>query len=410
MLELLRDLGREKTRIILTVLAIAWGTFSITTMLAIGEGLRQTFATTIANTGDNLLIVTGLRSSVNFQGKHANTTVNLTRQDLAAISQLPNIAAASPLYSVTEKIKYQDKNYNEPIYAVADSYAAIHQITVMPGGRFISPIDLTKRSKVIVLGSDVAKDIFPDEPNPVGKTITVGTNPFLVIGVMQSKSQIVAESAPDSANNWIPVTTLEMFLNAQILNSIDISYRDPKMLGQLEQQIRQVVALNHGFDPNDKDLLNFRDYSKRAEKINSFFFGMQIFLGIVGALTLMVAGVGISNVMYASIHRATREIGIKIALGARTIHIVQHYVLESLLATFIGGLLGLGMAGLAVYGLQQIPLKGHLIDAIGKPHPVLSWYLVLLVVTVLGLTGLLSGIFPALKAAHIDPTEALSYE
>jgi putative ABC transport system permease protein len=410
MYELLKDLFKEKTRIILTILAITWGTFSIATMLAIGQGLSQTFKETMANTGDNLLAVTGLRSSTNYRGMPSNVTVNLTRSDVANIAKLPNVAAVSPQYSIAEKISYGDKNYAETIYAVTGNYSAIHQIKVLPGGRFISPLDLQRRSKVIVLGSDVVKDIFPDEPDPTGRIVKVGTEPFLVIGVMKPKSQIIAEKSPDSANNWIPVTTFELFINAQIINSIDISYRDPKLLDQLESQIQQAVALNHGFDPNDNHLLHFREYSKRGQKINDFFSGMRIFLGVVGALTLMVAGVGISNVMYASIQRATREIGIRMALGARTFHIVWHYVVESLLATFIGGLLGLGLAGIVVYGLRQIPLKGKLIDAIGQPHPTLSLSMIFLVIIILGITGLLSGIFPALKAARIDPAEALSYE
>lgn len=407
-----KELFREKTRIILTILAIAWGTFAIASMLAIGEGLRLTFIKTMSNTGDNLLMMKDGRTNKPYHGTHAGMKINLTKKDFREIAKLPNIAAISPTYTLAQTISHRDAHIliNMQILAVAPAYNKIHNIQVLPSGRFISPLDIKQRKAVIVLGEQSAKDLFPHIKNPIGKFTEIGSKPFLIIGVMQHKPQIIAHQAPDAFSNWIPVSTYELYNNPQYMDSIDLTYKNPDLLPELEAHILQVIALNHGADSSDDNLVHFSEFAKRQQKITDFFLGMQIFLGIIGLLTLLVAGVGIANVMYAAINRATHEIGIRMAIGAKTYQILAHYVTESLTVSFIGGLLGLLMSFLLVYGLQQIPMHGKLIRVIGQPHPVLSLSVILIVVLTLGLIGFLAGLFPALKAASIDPTEALAYE
>ena len=408
--QIINELFREKTRMVLTILAIAWGTFTIASMLAIGEGLRLTFSTQVTSSGRNLINITGGLTSKAYKGTTLGMEVKFNSNDVEAIAQLPNVATISPMYISNQNISYKKEVTNREVRAVESNYLDIHENTISPGGRFISPLDIEQKKAVMVLGTKTVEDLFPKNHNPIGQYVNIGNKPFLVIGVVQRKQQVVSHKSPDEFSNWIPISTYELFVNPQKIDSIDIVYKNPQLLAVLKQQIQETVALIHKADPKDTAVIEFTDYAKQQKKINTFFGGMQIFLGAIGALTLLIAAVGIANVMYASINRATREIGIRMALGARTFHIVSHYVSEALVATFAGGIIGLVLASVLVYGLRSLTFKGRLIEAIGQPKPVLSFLVIFIVASVLGIVGVLVGLFPALKAAKVDPTEALSYE
>lgn len=406
----LRELFAEKTRIILTILAIAWGTFSIATLLSIGEGLRLTFKQSAQSAGENMLTVTGGNTSRSFQGSHANQQINLTQQDFEAIAKLPNILAISKVYLFRALLNYKEISKNQTIEAVNANYANIHAIELESGGRFISPLDIREKRAVIVLGTRTRKRLFPNEDQPVGSMIQLNGYRMQVIGVMKEKPEFIATDQPDAFSNWIPESTYEVWKQPQKINAIAITYRDSRLLERLKKQIQWQMAGNHQTNPEDESIINFLDVAKRQDTINTFFVGMQIFLGVVGLLTLLIAGVGIANVMYASVRRATHDIGIRMALGARRGQILMHYLIEALLAAFIGGGIGLFMTVIAVIALRLIPMQGKLFQAIGQPKPVLSLLVMSLVILILGCIGGLAGFFPALRATKVDPAEALIYE
>jgi putative ABC transport system permease protein len=407
---LIRDLLTEKTRLILTILAITWGSFTITSMLAVGEGLRMTFIKAVENAGQNILTVQGGTTSKNFKGIRANQPIRLTFKDMKSIRSLPNIKRISPNYTFSSTLQYGTQKVRQNVQAVNAKFAKIHQIPIQENGRFLSSIDIEQHRYVIVLGPKTANELFDQLENPIGKKIYLSQRLFTVIGLMEDKPQIVATQSPDIYLNWIPFTTYQTLNNPLSIPSLSITYRSEKKLATLKTHIQKVIAINHAADPSDNAIVNFSDIANQQAKITTFFIGMQIFLGIIGGLTLLVAAAGIANVMYAAVNRATHEIGIRMAIGARTYQILSYYLLEAFLTTLTGGIIGIFFSGLLVYGIQHIPMRGRLIESLGRPEPVLSVFVIVIVIFVLGLTSFLAGLFPALKASRIDPAEALSYE
>lgn len=408
--EIIQEIFCEKTRAILTIIAISWGTFSIAVILAVGEGLRLNFSHTMANAGNKLLAISPGVTSKNYRGMKANESIKFNNRDLVAIAALPNVVGVTSQYNFRTRLYYGKHNMKLDIRAVTPEYATVHNIKVGPKQRFLSLLDMQNRSAVIVMGAKVAEKLFEQGDDPIGKTVLIDNRPFMVIGIMQKKPQMASMDRPDERLSWIPASTYALLNNPDKIDLFAASYDDFKLLDQTKANIQKVIAFNHGADPKDSALVNFSDIAEEQAKVNRFFIGMQVFLGIIGGLTLLLAGIGIANVMYAAVKRSTRLIGIQMAFGATAKYIIFRYLVESLVATTVGGIIGIIMAVVFVYGVRLIPITGKLIEIIGKPEPVISFLVLAIVIVVLGITGLVAGLLPAFKAAKIDPAEALIYE
>jgi putative ABC transport system permease protein len=261
---------------------------------------------------------------------------------------------------------------------------------------------------VTFLGEELAKDLFGREDAAVGQLVQINGSPFLVVGVAQAKFQMGMYNGPDRKQATLPSSTFKsLFSDAHVDNFV---YRAHSVaLGDAAKAgIYRVLGRERHFDPEDTRALGIWDTRKMQEINGNVGIGIQIFLGIIGGLTLLVGGMGVANVMFAVLRERTREIGVKMALGAKARQIMLPFVLEALTITSLGGLVGTALS-LALIGLVSVlPLKGEAFEVIG--HPTFSPAVALATSLVLGTTGMLAGYFPARRAVDVDPAVSLRYE
>lgn len=406
----LKEIWSQKTRFWLTILAVSWGTLSICSMLAVGAGLRQTFTQAMQNNGGKILIIRAGISTLASPGHNIGTPVTFTPAVIRAIKEaVPNIKHLSGAYDAFGPVlrhgKQQSKWYSPQAVNALDG--TLYHIKIAPGGRFINPLDNKYKRRVVVLGEKIAKQLFKPSQPVIGQNIHLDHWLFTVIGVTQNKIQF---GQSDNDKIWIPKKTYEMLSHKKNVDYITLVPEQPENNPRLISSLRQVIAKVAQFNPNDTALINTRDLYAQQKMVSIIMLGLQIFLGFIGGITLMVAGIGIANVVFASVKQSTRRIGIQMALGAKRWYILRQYLLESLLVTSIGGTIGIIIIAILIQLYQHFPPHNPFSQFLGNPMPILSTGVLITVIVCLGLVGAIAGWFPARRAANIDPAKALRHE
>lgn len=388
----------NKMRSILTMLGIIIGVAAVIALVSIGNGVKQDIQNSISSLGSNLLMVMpgaprtpGVRPS---QGSMKSLKVS----DYQAISKLDGVKAASPYTANSYVTIYQSKNWTTTVSGVSSNFQDVNNWT-MAEGRFISSKNVENRERVAVVGQTVVKNLFAGE-DPVGKEIRVKNIPFRVIGVLNSKGNGTIGNDQDDVI-FIPYTTaMERVEGVDYLRMVYVVASDDNGIDRLQSDIENLLRVRHSIKDTNLDDFNIQNMKSIMETMEQTTGTLTLFLGAVAAISLVVGGIGIMNIMLVSVTERTREIGIRKALGATYFVIVTQFLIEAVVISLMGGLIGIA---LGIGASKLIGLASGMSTVISVPTIVLSFAFSMAI-------GLVFGIYPARKAAKLNPIDALHYE
>ena len=397
----LRAIAANKLRSFLTMLGIIIGVASVIAMLAIGQGSKQSIQQNIAEMGSNMIMIhPGQDRGPGGARQDASAMQSLKLKDYETLAeQTKYLAAISP--NVTASGQFINGNNNTPssIYGVTPDYLEIRQLKIEDGELFTEE-DIKTSAKVCVIGRTVADNLFTNGEDPVGKVIRYKQIPFRIVGVLKSKGYNSFGMDQDDLVLAPYTTVMKRILSVTYLQSINASALTEDMTDLAIEEVSALLRQNHRIGEMDEDDFTIRSQQEMAEMMNSTSDTMTILLLVVACISLIVGGIGIMNIMYVSVTERTKEIGLRMSVGARGIDILNQFLIESVLLSVTGGIIGVVVGvGAAV----SINVFAH------WPIQIQPWS-VLLSFAVCSATGIFFGWYPAKKAAMLDPIEALRYE
>ncbi|MCJ7545917.1 MAG: ABC transporter permease [Deltaproteobacteria bacterium] len=387
----------HKMRSFLSMVGILIGIASVIAMLALGQGAKESITKQLASLGSNLLIVRPGSSQLHGVSLEAGAVTRFTLQDADAVAKLSEISRVSPSVSGRGQLVYTSKNWNTQILGTGINYAPM-RASIPAIGRFFTEEELRRRDKLVVLGTTVVDNLFGDA-NPINATIKINRINFKVIGILPKKGATAFRDQDDVAIT--PVTTaMYRVMGKQYVDAIDAEVGDPRLLDQAQDAIRELVIKRHNLTKDRQDTFNIRNMADIQATLQSTTKTMTWLLGSIAAISLLVGGIGIMNIMLVSVSERTREIGLRKAIGARKMDIMNQFLIEAVLMTMSGGIAGI-LCGVGMSFLLAL-LAGWATKV--------SIFAMALATTFSLFVGVGFGLWPARQAAQLNPIEALRYE
>lgn len=396
----LKALNNNKMRCFLTMLGVIIGVGAVITMLAIGQGSKNSIKAQISEMGSNMIMI--------FPGAERRGGVRQSADDMqtlkpadyeAIVTQASTIANITPTVNGSGQWINGNNNYPSQAQGVNAQFLEIRQRRVAEGEMFTEE-DVKRAAKVCVLGKTLVDNLFPDGTDPIGKVVRFGSIPMTVIGVLDEKGyNTMGQDQDDMA--LVPYTTvMKRVLATDYLQGIQASAKNEEQTDDTIEEITEILRTQHKLREGEEDNFTIRSMQELAEMISSTSSMMTVLLAAVAGISLLVGGIGIMNIMIVSVTERTREIGLRMSIGATGRDIMMQFLIEAVIISVTGGLLGIFMGGMATWAISAIVHWPVQIDASS----------VILSFVVCTVIGIIFGFYPAAKASNLDPIEAIRYE
>ncbi len=395
----LKALNNNKLRCFLTMLGIIIGVASVITMLAIGQGSKNSIKAQISEMGSNMIMIHPGSMQRGGVRQSADDMQSLEVADYEALQSLPGIAAISPSVNSGGQLVNGNNNYPSTIYGVTPDYLDIRKLKVKDGSMF-TEYDIKSAGKVCVLGKTVVDNLFPNGEDPVGRVIRFGKIPMTVIGVLESKGTNSMGMDQDDVVLAPYTTVMKRILAIDYLQGLFASAVDENHTEETIDAITGILRQQHKIKDGEDDDFEIRSQQELSEMMNSTSDMMTVLLACIAGISLLVGGIGIMNIMFVSVTERTREIGLRMSIGARGIDILSQFLIEAVIISVTGGVIGIIIGVLASW----------LVTVIAHWPVYIQLYSVALSFAVCTVTGVFFGWYPAKKAAALDPIEAIRYE